>query len=137
MNYLDEQSTIDKVELELIPIMFEQKARRSDVFLHHPQYRRHIDAMTDTVCHQFRAYVLGETQKPITFDSHPVSWWQMFKRDVMPRWFVKRFPVVSKTATIDAKVFYPELKISVPQKESRVCVVFQARVNPFIPHHSQ
>lgn len=78
-----------------------------------------------------KAYVLGESQKPIEFDAMPTSWWQMFKRDVMPRWFKKMFPVESRRVTIEAKTFYPDLKISVPNNQSRVCVVFNAHVNPF------
>ena len=127
--FFEEQ--INHVELEIIPIMFEKKVSKLDVRLHMPEVHRFYDALTDSVVYQFRAYVLGESQKPITFDSVPTSWWQMLKRDHAPRWFVKRFPVKSKTVTIDAKVFYPDLRVSVPTRESRMCVVFHAQENPF------
>lgn len=130
---IDTTTQIESYELEMIPVMFQHKLNRHDVMLHHPEVRRYYDAMTDSVAYQFRAYVLGETQKPITFDAFPTSWWQMLKRDHAPKWFLKRFPVKSKAVTIDAKVLYPDLKISVPQKQSRVTVVFNSTTNPFEP----
>lgn len=33
--------------------------------------------------------------------SYPTSWWQHFKQDVMPKWFVKRYPVKLKTETYE------------------------------------
>lgn len=130
---INPSSTIERYELEMIPVMFEHKLNRHDVIFHHPQVHRFYDEMTNLVTHQFRAYVLGETQKPIQFEAYPTSWWQMLKRDHAPKWFLNRFPVKSKTVTIDAKVFYPNLKISVPQKQSRVTVVFNTTTNPFEP----
>jgi hypothetical protein len=57
----------------------------------------------------------------------PTSWWQHFKQDKMPAWFVKKFPVkytVTEqvdTATVDVKAFYD--KISIPEHQHRVVIV--------------
>lgn len=126
-----QENTFQRTELEMIPVMIEHKIRKYE-FLRHYEFGQFCDHLTDSMVLSLKAYVLGETQAPITFEAYPTSWWQMFKRDVMPAWFVKRFPVKSKTVTIDAKTFYPDLKISVPAKQSRVCVVFNAKINPFV-----
>lgn len=131
---IDEFTTdfsIRNVELEVIPIMFEKKISKYDwARLRQPEVIRFCDNLTDAVVYQFRAYVLGESQKPIQFEGVPTSWWQMLKRDHAPAWFLKRFPAKCKTVTIDAKVFYPDLKVSVPTRESRICVVFHVRQEP-------
>jgi hypothetical protein len=33
--------------------------------------------------------------------SYPSSWWQHFKRDMMPKWFIKRYPVTLKTESYE------------------------------------
>src|SRR5271157_5517324 len=41
----------------------------------------------------------------------PINWWEMLKRDCLPRWFVRRYPV--KTKDITEKFFF--------EQEVRVC----------------
>jgi hypothetical protein len=41
----------------------------------------------------------------------PTSWWQMFKRDVLPKWFAQRFPVKTRRERVETTV----------EQEVRVC----------------
>jgi len=44
--------------------------------------------------------------------SYPSNWWQHLKKDLAPKWFLNRYPVVNETEIIDSRVAYT--KISIP-----------------------
>lgn len=122
---------IEHVDLERIQIVVQHKINKYNLLgIHGIEVARWLDDMTDSVCLNFRAYVLGESQKPIEVCFEPSSVWQMFKRDFMPKWFVSRFPVRGRRVIVDAKCLYPDLKVSVPLDKSRVAVVFNVRNLP-------
>ena len=56
------------------------------------------------------------------FYSYPSSWWQHFKRDYMPEWFKKRYPVHEDQHRVTLKVQferyanYPESDIVLPDR---------------------
>lgn len=37
----------------------------------------------------------------------PTTWWQMFKKQYMPRWFLARWPVINTVKVYEARVLYP------------------------------
>lgn len=120
---------ISRIDLDVIRVNLDSRLSRHEIrcLENNVEVGRFFDNMLDTVSFTFRAHVLGEKQKPIKLGPYPKSWWQMFKRDVMPKWFTKKFPVKSEEFIIDASVLYPDLKISVPATESRVSVIFNKR----------
>ncbi len=71
----------------------------------------HYDVMTRNLLTRLNAYVWAEHLGQMNF---PSSWWQHFKRDKMPKWFVKRWPV--KVTTYDANRMYPN--ITIPHEKS-------------------
>lgn len=122
------QETIEKIELEKIRIHIEHKINKYELYgLRDMDVGRYMDEFTNSIVFQFRAFILGESQKPIILKPQPTSWWQMFKRDIMPKWFVRKFPVKSEEIIIDVKVIYPDLQISIPPSMSRVSVIFNKR----------
>jgi hypothetical protein len=113
-----------KVDLEIIPLMMQGKLRKH-LATYQADFYQYAENFTDDLVFQLRALVLGERQKTITIKGTPRSWWQHFKRDCMPQWFVKRFPVMNlPDRTIEATVWYPDLQLSVPQKHGRVVLYF-------------
>lgn len=44
-----------------------------------------------------------------SYEEIPASWWQHFKRDCLPAWFVKRWPVKYVTVTL-VLCFKPDLR---------------------------
>lgn len=64
---------------------------------------------------------LAEDKYPAYFHYKvPASWWQLFKREKAPHWFVKRFPVqwedkqAKYTVNVTRKATYPMADIVVP-----------------------
>lgn len=45
---------------------------------------------------------------------YPATWFDHFKRDVLPRWLSKRYPPKMITRMFDAKVLYPEYQTPDP-----------------------
>ena len=49
----------------------------------------------------------------------PKSWWQMFKRDVLPTWFSGKYPVIekpqSKQVEVKCYAVYPRLPVAFPK----------------------
>lgn len=120
--------TIESVELQTIQIIVEHKLSKYELHgLQNLEVGRYIDHMTDSVCFRFRAFCLGEDIKPIRLSPQPTSWWQMFKRDCMPKWFVKLFPVKSSEVVIDGKILYPYLNFKIGPKHSTAVVRFAVR----------
>lgn len=115
---------IEKIEVEKIRIMVQRKLSKYELAgLHFMEVGKFVDQLTDSVVLNFHAFCLGESQKPIKLKPYPKSWWQMFKRDVMPKWFIRLWPVEFEEYLVDAKVLYPDLKISIPANDSRAIVI--------------
>lgn len=128
MNMLDSNFLLEKTTLERIQVMVQKKVDHHCIYgLRGMEVGAFMDHLTGDVAFQFRAFVYGELQKPIELAEQPTSWWQMFKRDVMPRWFIRKFPVRSSKKIIDVKTIYPDLKVSLPPDMSRVVVLIQPR----------
>ena len=54
------------------------------------------DILTDQLAVRLEKEVLGETLGRQTYtitQYHPRSWWQMFKDEHMPSWFIRKFPI--------------------------------------------
>src|ERR1700744_2788908 len=91
-----------------------------------------VHAVAETLAYELTAYVLSQhvadLRQEVTIDI-PASWWQHFKRDRAPKWFVRRYPV--KTATM-RKVFYldrfrtyPDANYALPQETFGKSVMFE------------
>lgn len=70
-----------------------------------------IDGYVRTV---YQTYVWGMNNKDIYIDI-PASWWQMFKKEFAPKWFIKKYPIVYIRHTINSKTLYPMLDIKTPE----------------------
>lgn len=89
------------------------------------RWEKHEDPTMGDLCYQLTAYVMsekvheGEYTKSFTFN-FPTDWWQMWKGEHAPKWFVKRWPIamdtVTKTVTVNVEhwVGYPELPMTMP-----------------------
>jgi len=108
--------------------------------LHHLRLDEIPRLMADGLCYQLSTWVMTEDLSPkperlnffknqeFTFrltTEYPATWWQMFKRDHMPEWFKKRWPVryrtehhrrkvsswlrTSGTVSFEVKAAYPKL----------------------------
>ena len=57
-----------------------------------------------------------EHASPTTFTyEEPTTWFQMLKRDVLPRWFSRRFPIQSHTPTVEMKNIHPFICERLPE----------------------
>ncbi len=50
---------------------------------------------------------------------HPSSWWQHFKKDIAPKWFIERFPIKdtrhTRKVTVKMAAAYPRLPVAFPK----------------------
>ncbi len=115
-----EESHIKETILE--KIRFNISRELSELDLHFgfkvEQYSNHATA---NFIHQIKMDILGERDKKEV--KIPSSWWQMFKQEYVPQWFLKRYPVQSKyIGLFDYCVLYPHLKCSLPGERRYVSV---------------
>ena len=70
---------------------------------HYELLQRPDETMNATVMMLIGTFIkqLQHSDHVIWSVSYPTSWWQHFKQDVMPKWFVKRYPVKLKTETYE------------------------------------
>lgn len=70
-------------------------------------YKIGHDLVRETLVHQMDQYIWSLPQDRIEVKV-PSSWWQHFKRDMMPKWFTDRYPVKDKLwVVINRKLLYP------------------------------
>lgn len=86
-------TNIDRVELKLQKFTLEQVTSGYDY-----QTYSHADFTRETVHRLVGTFIqkLQHSELIVWEVSYPSSWWQHFKRDVLPKWFVKRYPVTLK-----------------------------------------
>lgn len=106
MMHYNEQAAIQRIALEQIQLA----ARHAfgGHALHHMRLEEIPRYIADGICHQLSTWVMAEDLSPkprrlnffrpmdfkfLLKTSTPSSWWQHFKRDHMPEWFKKRWPV--------------------------------------------
>lgn len=93
----------------------------------------YIDCALQRMVYSLEAYVLAEEidnrTKEVSFQvSIPKSWWQHFKRDVTPRWFVNLFPVrftvikKTKSVTFRKLATFPKANIALPEELGSVVI---------------
>jgi hypothetical protein len=77
----------------------------------------YVDYMGRGMAVELKATILAESGGRVTEErtvAVPATWWEMFKRDCLPNWFRRRWPVRTKTmrmvVDINAWVKYPHLK---------------------------
>jgi hypothetical protein len=84
------------------------------------------DFVACSLISQMDAFVSGQQVKYIEID-YPLTWWQALKKELYEkRWFPerikRRWPVKSRTRTIDIKLLYPDLVI--PDQRIMFPVIF-------------
>ena len=68
------------------------------------------------------SYVLGQHnyQEYTVMVPTPMNWWECFKEERMPEWYLKRYPVKRKftreTITFDHKTLFPKSDVVLPTK---------------------
>ena len=94
-----------------------------------------FDAVDDAANHmilELQAYVLadkwvGQFQE-VSIDV-PSSWWQMWKRDHAPAWFIRRYRVrfttLTTTFSLDRYQTYPDASFTVPEELFGKPVVYE------------
>lgn len=101
-----EKNVIQEIVLEQIQLCARQHF--DGHALHYMRLDEISGYMSDALCHQISTWILAEDLSPkprrlnffrpmdfkfLLTTSTPSSWWQHFKRDCMPEWFKKRWPV--------------------------------------------
>lgn len=133
----NERNVSQKIVLE--QIQFAARNHLDGHALHHLQIDEIPMYMADAICHQLSIWMMAEDLSPkprrlnffrpmdfkfLLKTSTPSSWWQHFKRDCMPEWFKKRWPVkydvelhrrktstfvrMSGTVSFNVKAAYPK-----------------------------
>jgi hypothetical protein len=73
------------------------------------------DFLADIFVVKMKALLWGELAKREEA-TYPADWWQAFKDRWFPAWAKRRWPVGYVTVVLDARILYPELKISLPDQ---------------------
>lgn len=82
------------------------------------KYNLILDDISRRMIYSIRRAVYSnvfETQKKIVFQEYPMTWFQHFKRDCLPKWLIRLFPVkytkVEKEVEFIREVEYPMLPL--------------------------
>ena len=78
-------------------------------------YIGHITAL-------IHGYVWGESVGEPKIIRYPRDWWQAVKMRWFPRWALRRWPAIETVHHIDAKVFYPNFRVSLPKEKNWMSV---------------
>ena len=73
-----------------------------------------IRQAVDQVVMRLVAMVPAQPTKPVSY-KYPANWWEHVKERFAPKWFLKRFPVEYEIYSVEAKVFYPQIKLPMQQ----------------------
>lgn len=65
---------------------------------------------------KIRGAVWSEKVDSVEFRK-PTTWWQMFKEQYAPDWFLERWPVVCEALKLDVRVKYPDFRPSLPDQK--------------------
>lgn len=86
----------------------------------------------DMLMVRLSAFVLTEqlvNERHTVESAVPKTWWQHFKRDKMPAWFGRKFPVLyevfKKTVIFNAKGVYPNANIALPSDRFGDRILFE------------
>lgn len=101
---------LEKILLEKISLGF-QTAFTPNI-LHHPDVSIMYDHCVDMVVASFRASLLVYKQDPVEI-KFPRDWWQAFRERWLPKWWLKRWPVVYEVRKIH--LFNAFAGLSVPK----------------------
>ena len=75
--------------------------------------------LTDNFKVQLTAYLWGETETVQTV-RYPKNWKEAFKERWFPSWLLRLSPIEFTEIVIEAKVMYPDLKVSMPREKHMV-----------------
>jgi hypothetical protein len=90
----------------------------------------YIDFITQDMILQLEAYVLGRKETIKTF-VYPVDWWQAVRQRWAPKWWLKRYPVINTTETVDVEAVWPTFKVAIPDHQPRLQLLVSKR-GPYV-----
>jgi hypothetical protein len=111
----DHICNIDTISLDKIRFAVQQSF--PGVYFQDMEIETHVEVLTHNIItrlnfilygKQYPEKVLSTVLKRITI---PTSWWQMFKRDYAPAWFLARFPVKSMKENVIERNVYRVTKV--------------------------
>lgn len=113
MNLQDHNAHIETIELKSLTFQIEQHFGK--FFLESTKIT--VNNLADSLAIRMRSYILGQEdhQRYSVSVDIPATWWQHFKQDHAPGWFVRRFPVktktVPRTVEFNHKMLFPKADV--------------------------
>lgn len=62
------------------------------------------------------AFHYGDEQQVVEV-RYPADWWQHVKQRFAPRWALRRWPVRLAVQKVEARVIYPNLRVTMPNEQ--------------------
>ena len=79
-----------------------------------------LDDMSRNLVMTLSKAIFTKTERVDSFEHYPKTWWEHFKKDHMPKWFLAKFPVKFITTTKSITVNTPCVHIKSPERVTRV-----------------
>jgi hypothetical protein len=70
------------------------------------QLEQYLNTMVDGMVFNLRLFLAGEQHQTVAV-KYPADWWQAFKKQSAPAWFLKKYPVSYTEVVVGADIFYP------------------------------
>jgi hypothetical protein len=116
----NDYKTYNELSLEKIPIALDEYVSREQML--NFEIEKVADDVYDYIIYKFKGFLMGEKlreEKKNWKVSYPATWWQMFREQYFPKWWVAKFPIryIIKKRNVTFKVYelYPKLPIVIPK----------------------
>jgi hypothetical protein len=119
----------ERMDLERFPIAVAAVLADENLFIHDVKATdfdsryNGIDLATDRTIRELRAMLLGKKHPNRSERYVPLTWWDHFKRDVMPEWSRRWFPVKFERIVTDETRVCPHINVKYPEN-SRIHIDF-------------
>jgi hypothetical protein len=123
-----EQITLDKVKFGITQSLTAEKLIFStDVDVT-------ISNFSDSIVASLTAMILGKKEKVVRSVYMPDSWWQHFKREVMPEWFTDLWPVKETIIPVQIQRFCPHEPLGrLPKEHKDVHIAWMTNDEKWLP----
>lgn len=116
-------SEVQTVMAELVKVAAERRMSMIPFVRNHLKVSTRIDEDAQELVCLLTSIVLGKHEGRIDYDApavdveekYPEDWWQAFRERWLPRWWLKRYPVVYQTISVHRP------KVSIHEQKIRVC----------------
>jgi hypothetical protein len=78
------------------------------------------DFLTNNLAVSLRSFCWCDEEREVVAAEWPADWWQAVKERFAPSWFLRRWPVKTKRASMTARVAYTKLPYHFPEEKSIV-----------------